>query len=352
MNNETTKKESMPSDATIDGPGSQLRKARERLGLEQSMVASHLHLSHSIIQALEWDDYENLPSAVFVKGYLRNYARLVKVDEDAVVTAFLDLNPATEQSPLPKSQPEDVAKEMHGDPRVFRYVTWAVVLILGVMVFFWWQGRIDEPETALDTLKEETELLPGFSDSLELSGETSQNLTLPEATELAPETETSDTSLDNGTPPASEAVPPQADFTSNDSQSEPDQAGDITDLSSAIQVEEPVQAQSAESEASPLSEAPTMVTETPVESALPSGSVIFEFIGNCWVDVRDASGQARILGVKSEGLRRILNINAGPFEVVIGDINAVKVSVNGTPYDLRVHARGKVARFTLDPSRL
>jgi cytoskeleton protein RodZ len=352
MNSNTTENEGTPSDATIDGPGSQLRKARERLGLEQSTVASHLNLSHSIIQSLEWDDYENLPSPVFVKGYLRNYARLVKVDEDVVVSAFLDLNPATEQSPLPKSQPEDVAKEMHGDPRLFRYITWAVVLILGVMVFFWWQGRIDEPETALDTLEEETELLPGFSDSPELTDEGSQSLALPEADDSSSEVEAPAVFQDSSTSSESETVSAPAESTSYESQSEPDQVVDITDSSTSMQMEESVLTSTAEPETTSVAEAPTMVSDTPVESVAPSGSVLFEFIGNCWVDVRDASGRARILGVKSEGLRRILNVNAGPFKVVIGDINAVKVSINGTPYNLRAHARGKVARFTLDPSRL
>jgi cytoskeleton protein RodZ len=322
------------------------------LGLEQSTVASHLNLSHSIIQALEWDDYENLPSAVFVKGYLRNYARLVKVDEDAVVSAFLDLNPTAEPSPLPKNQPEDVAKEMHGDPRLFRYITWAVVLILGVMLLFWWQGRIDEPETALDTLEEETELLPGFSDSPELTDDGSQNLILPEATDSVSEMEAPAVFQDSSRPSESETVSSTAEPASDDSLPESDQVTDITDSSSSLQMEERVQTPPAEPETASVAEAPAMASDTPVEPVAPSGSVLFEFIGNCWVDVRDASGRARILGVKSEGLRRILNINAGPFKVVIGDINAVKVSVNGTPYNLRAHARGKVARFTLDPSRL
>ncbi len=347
MNNNTTEKESTQQDNTIDGPGSQLRKARERLGLDQSVVASQLHLNNSIIQALEWDDYENLPSAVFVKGYLRNYARLVKVDEDAVVSAFLDLNPVPEESSLPKSQPEDVAKELHGDPRLFRYITWAVVLILGVMVFFWWQGRIDEPETAMETQEGETELLPGFSDSPELTEEGSQNLIPPEAAGSSSEAEAPGSIQESSVASESEVVLSPAETTSYDSQPQPDQSVDVSDLSGSMPVEESVQASPAEPESTSLAE-PQMAREP----ALASGSVLFEFVGNCWVDVRDAAGRARILGVKSEGLRRILNLNAGPFKVVIGDINAVKVSVNGTPYNLRAHARGKVARFTLDPSRL
>jgi cytoskeleton protein RodZ len=119
-----------------------------------------------------------------------------------------------------------------------------------------------------------------------------------------------------------------------------------------MQMEESAQTPSAEPETASLTGTPEVTSDTALEPVAATGSVLFEFIGNCWIEVRDASGRARILGVKSEGLRRILNLNAGPFKVVIGDIHAVKVSVNGKPYNLRAHARGKVARFTLDPSRL
>jgi hypothetical protein len=53
-----------------------------------------------------------------------------------------------------------------------------------------------------------------------------------------------------------------------------------------------------------------------------------------------------------DGVSRSLDAQLGPFRVVIGDIKAARLSVNGEAYDLTRHTRGKVARFTLDPSRL
>ena len=115
-------------DEPIDGPGAQLRKARERLGLEQSKVAAQLHLRQSIIQALEWDDYEKLPSVVFVQGYLRNYARLLGVNDDAVIRSYQDLNQHSDPTPLPINQPDEVVKELHGDYRLARFLKWAVIV--------------------------------------------------------------------------------------------------------------------------------------------------------------------------------------------------------------------------------
>ena len=53
-----------------------------------------------------------------------------------------------------------------------------------------------------------------------------------------------------------------------------------------------------------------------------------------------------------DGTSRRLDAELGPFRVVIGDIQVARLSVNGDDYDLTRHTRGKVARFTLDPSRL
>lgn len=67
------------------GPGMMLAQARGELGLTLDQVAEQMKVSVSYLQALEQDSYESLPGATFVRGYLRNYARLLQLDEEAVV---------------------------------------------------------------------------------------------------------------------------------------------------------------------------------------------------------------------------------------------------------------------------
>lgn len=328
--------DSHSAEGTIDGPGSQLRKARERQGLEQAKVAASLHLSDSIIQALEWDDYENLPSAVFVQGYLRNYARLVGVDEEAVIISYQELNPSTEQVPLPNNQPDEVAKELHSDHRLFRVVTWTVVLLLGILLFFWWQGRMDlpEPEPIPSTQVPETES-PGFEvpfsepGTMDLAQPVTEPAEPPEAPPLI-ETETAPSASEPE--PVVEAI--VTDVISDDTEALATTESPLSEPEAAAEVE--------------LVAAPEETTET----VASKGLVVFEFTGSCWVEVRDATGRSRIFGEKRGGVSRSLDGSMGPFSVVLGDINAVKVSVNGVPFDLKPYARGKVARFTLDPTRL
>ncbi|MCU7914626.1 MAG: helix-turn-helix domain-containing protein [Candidatus Thiodiazotropha sp. (ex Gloverina cf. vestifex)] len=331
--------DSNPAEGTIDGPGSQLRKARERQGLEQAEVAARLNLNHSIVQALEWDDYENLPSAVFVQGYLRNYARLVGVDEEAVIISYQELNPSTEQAPLPKNQPDEVAKELHSDHRLFRVVTWTVVLLLGILLFFWWQGRMDlpEPEPIPSTQMPETQS-PGFEvpfsepGTMDLTQPIAEPGDLPEAEEAPPLIETETAPSATEPEPVAEAIVTEA----------------ISDDTETLIATE---SSFSEPEAAPEVELVTTSEET-TETVASSGLVVFEFTGSCWVEVRDATGRARIFGEKRGGVSRSLDGSMGPFSVVLGDINAVKVSVNGVAFDLKPYARGKVARFTLDPTRL
>ena len=65
--------------------GDVLRKAREALGLSLEEVASELRLSAYQIRALEKDDYDDLPGATYVRGYLRAYARLLNLNEERIV---------------------------------------------------------------------------------------------------------------------------------------------------------------------------------------------------------------------------------------------------------------------------
>ena len=68
--------------------GRRLAAARKERELDIRVVASELHLDISTIEALEADDMAALPAAIFVKGYLRSYARLVDLPEEEIVSAF------------------------------------------------------------------------------------------------------------------------------------------------------------------------------------------------------------------------------------------------------------------------
>ena len=74
-----------------------LREVRESRELSIDEVAHDLHLSREIVLALEEGDYESLGAAVFVRGHLRSYARLLELPEDEVLAGFKVSEPPPEE---------------------------------------------------------------------------------------------------------------------------------------------------------------------------------------------------------------------------------------------------------------
>jgi len=76
------------TDSTAGTPaqqmGQQLRQAREAGGLGVDVVAARLRMQKGLIRALEAGDWSRLGAPVFVRGHLRSYARLLKVELDGL----------------------------------------------------------------------------------------------------------------------------------------------------------------------------------------------------------------------------------------------------------------------------
>jgi cytoskeleton protein RodZ len=68
--------------------GGMLRAAREAMGMSLDTVAQQLKLAPRQVTALEEDDFAKLPGRTFVRGFLRNYARLVRIDAEKVLAAL------------------------------------------------------------------------------------------------------------------------------------------------------------------------------------------------------------------------------------------------------------------------
>ena len=87
VTDETNTSERRPAGA---GPGEQLQAARIQQGMSLEDVASRMHLSISILEAIEENDFDEITAPIFVKGYLRAYARIVSLDEDEMINLYSD----------------------------------------------------------------------------------------------------------------------------------------------------------------------------------------------------------------------------------------------------------------------
>ena len=82
-----TAKESKPNGI---GPGDRLQAARIEQGLSVEDVASRMHLSVSILESIEENNFEEITAPIFVKGYLRAYARIVSLGEDEMIQQYIE----------------------------------------------------------------------------------------------------------------------------------------------------------------------------------------------------------------------------------------------------------------------
>lgn len=67
-------------DQPAPAPGAQLAARRQALNWSIEHVASQLNLAPRQIQAIEADNYAALPGMASVRGFIRSYAKLLKVD--------------------------------------------------------------------------------------------------------------------------------------------------------------------------------------------------------------------------------------------------------------------------------
>lgn len=92
--------------ASVPGlrPGRALAEARGRRNQSIAEIAQQLKLSATQVEALEADDYAKLPGPVFVRGFVRNYARLMDLDSEALIAGLtLPQDPLTAGAALPHS---------------------------------------------------------------------------------------------------------------------------------------------------------------------------------------------------------------------------------------------------------
>ncbi len=295
----------------VEGPGRELREAREGLQLDLITVASQLHLSVSKLKALEEDDYEHLPGPVYVQGYLRNYASLLGLPVERILEAYRAQVPAEQKTPIFTGK--GVRREVSSNHSVIRLVTVGIVLVLILLPLLWWRGYLHKSEQRVVTgaeslLTEITEGGGGEEGSLR-----SQAVAIPEAAPAAPSWE----------PQGAEA------------REEPP----------GIPTPEPDVA------AARLADGTLMAADPSPQQQSSMSRMVIEMQGTSWVEVRDASGSARIKGLLHAGTIRRL-VGNPPFEVVVGNTPAVTLTVNGEPFDLERYSRQNVAKFTLDPDAI
>ncbi|AFT69476.1 hypothetical protein B5T_01193 [Alloalcanivorax dieselolei B5] len=305
------------SESGTELPGAELRRVREERGMTREEVSEHLHLSMSYLQALEEDDYGRLPEPPFIKGYLRNYARLLGLPGEELASRFQQHVNQNRREPVPTES----LHEPLSNRRDWRWPLLLVLLVLLLLVLAWWlwpsAGEPEPPGTYPDTVEESV---------------------VPEAAPAAPADTGSDTdaptspsepSLDSGTTTPEPVMEPSSNTEDNSSDS------GVEAVESQAGTPEPTSEAGADS-------------ETGAAVAAAGGDRLeLAFSRDCWIRVVDATGKRLVEGVQSAGDRVSLNGEA-PYRLTVGDAAAVsEMTLNGKAETLPGSGSGQVLRFSL-----
>ncbi len=300
-------------------PGQRLKRGRELRGLSLADVAASLKLSLRFIEAIEQDRYDQLPEPVFVRGYMRSYARLLQLDEADVVAKF-DQALEARQGVLQENDAVHPAHALRHRRRLSR-LAWvgSIILVLAMLAGgFIWSAReeVDHPEIdavhpLVQTLA--TRVAPARSPVALSSAKPLAPLpvTVPAASVVVP------------TPPTPAVTAPPAPVAAPATAAAP--ATTVTPATAAL-----------------VAPAPAPVP------ALATGSLRMNLQADAWIQVKDAdSGKVLLSGMQHPG--QLALPGAGPWRLRIGNAEAVHLEKDGQTVDLGPYIHDHVASLTLQP---
>lgn len=305
--------------------GDQFRQARENLGLSLEAAAKKLNLRTQILQFIENDEFaqKSIP-ATFMQGYVRSYAKLVKLPESAWKGAIPSFGEIPKND-LSRAARLDKAINPHSshNTRWIGYFTTVILLFVAGMTALWWWENYQQSNKERETLVQnytpaETaaerpkELLPAFQVPVALTDAPVTTET-PTASEQ-PESQTADTAI-----------------------SDPVSADETDARPTAVSTNEQNSAQSAAENSNDSQPA-----EQPV---VADGDLQIEITAaTSWISVKDA--KRKVLAQKEYRQGETLNFKDGaPYAVIIGAPSNVKITYKGEDYPLKVDGRVAKLKF-------
>ena len=335
------------SEAFQPGFGARLKAGREAKKLAVADVAAKLKLTSRQVEALESEDLSHLPSEVFVRGFVRNYGRLVDVDTDSLI-APVDVQAAVAETITAPSA--GVTFNSKGIRRwvVLPLAALGVFLLLVAALYHWLRQGEDSLVVA--------EPVAPVANSQAISQPNTQPITQSNTQPLpaTPAPEPAATSLESRTlqlSPRPEVVPDGAPAPSQPNTTRPaptDSASSALPLPPAKPVASPAPAVALTPAGLPAPAAATAPVAEKTTPAKPAGAhtLRFEPAHDAWIQVVDGKGNRFSRLVRAGSAESFLG--EPPFRLVVGEAARVRMSYDGHVIDLTPFIGQKVARLTLE----
>ncbi len=308
--------------------GGALNSAREEQGLTVQEVAKQLRLGVKQIQALEADDFASLPEATIVKGFIRNYAKLLKIPSEPLVAAYNEMRPDKERHAYALNPGINMKISESKNSDKSRYLVLTLILLIVAGVWFFYQNFVQKP-SPVNPIPEIVEALPELalpatermqddnaSFQLEMPDQNSTS-----TTNEAVGTENTDAAVNND--PAEENVSELILDAENDAAEQDNTQSDNS---------------TAENENQEVTDAAPAPGKT---------RITFSATQETWLSVVNTSGEEIYNKILYAGNRDVVDV-WHPAEIVVGNAHGTTLMVDGKPIDLAPYTRINVARVRLD----
>ena len=363
--------------------GPRLRAAREARGLAVADVAGHLKIGPKKVEAIEAGDWRSLLPVPYLRGFVRNYARVVQLDA-ALLLADLDRElgkdaalPGADSTPSaqPLSMPFSERRGGLGGRGLQRWLVVVVLLlVLAAVAWAFSAGllRGNRPAAPAEVPGMPPTPLPGSEPVPAVPGNTAPGVpdgspgvsgNAPAAPGAAPGTALPAPPAAGSGPGASGNAPPAAPAPA------PVPGGTPTPGGPAPKAPVPGEGRVTQPLPSPIGGAAGVnppqsrpvaaVVPAPAApgNAVPSGAagaatagaprvLLLRFTEESWTEVRAGDGRVLLSQLNRAGTEQRL-AGRGPFELVIGNPGGVRLQQDGASVDLAPHTRQNVARVRL-----
>lgn len=286
--------------------GLPLRQARMASGLSLQDAADELKLDEKILLSIEDSDLESLPSQAYTQGYIRGYARLLKISPDEILQQYLAANREESVELKPSSGYE---LQQHKQSQAFRIVSLGLVVVLIAFIVAWLWGQSDT--TPQDFSQSDTQA-PAPADT----GNAGSAAQMPaDTTEAAAETEAAQVSQADDTP--------TSDTTSTDTATET--------------VPSPAPSTTSSGDTGATAETPASTDSLSMTASAAS-----------WAEVSDADDNRLYFRLMSENEHLNLSGRA-PFRIFLGNAPEVSIELNGDKVDISPFIRSnRIAYIQVD----
>lgn len=338
-----------------DGVGHSLKVVRERRGLTLADVSARLRIRRPYLEAIEAGRFSELPGAVYVSGFLRQYAEFLGLEPDQVLKTYQSEADGQVQRvvlnfPLPR--PEERT------PRLWLVV--GALVVAGIIYVLWYRHQ--------ETLRVGQDLIQAVPARLADLVPSPQPIAPavippPPSTAAAPSPSPSTTAVPAplpSSPPVAAAPAPAASPVA--AVASVPAAAPIAPPPAPVAAA-PAPETPAAIAAAPAIPAPTPAVPTPAPAAATSANASFgaadaeksrirvEATGPAWIQVRGPNNEQVFTRLLNAGERYVVPDREG-LTLLTGNAGAVRIVVDGQPLP-PFGGEGEVKRgIPLDPERL